>query len=141
LLDVAIDTGLLFEEITDLRPCHLNDRGSTPYLRVETVVVWPGEAASTTGDVVERKHYTKGVQDRKVDLGTRLRRAAQTHDTHRLGPQDLLFHAERLRAEHLTWRAARDTELAAAFEATWQARLAAGVLPSHVTSRRRLEGA
>ena len=30
-------------------------------------------------------------------------------EAHRLGPQDLLFHAERLRAEHLAWRGIRDT--------------------------------
>lgn len=30
-------------------------------------------------------------------------------EAHRLGPQELLFHAERLRAEHLVWRAAPDT--------------------------------
>ena len=126
LLDLAIDTGLRFGEITDLRPCHLIDRGTKPYIKVETVAVWPGEAASTTGDVVERKLYTKGVGDRKVDLSAHVYAALRKHlEAHRLGPQDLLFHAERLRAEHLAWRAARDTEQATAFEASWRARLAA----------------
>jgi len=110
LLDLTIDTGLRFGEITDLRPCHLIDRGTKPYIKVETVVVWPGEAASTNGDVVERKQYTKGVEDRKVDLSAHVYDALREHlAAHRLGPQDLLFHCERLRAEHLTWRAARDT--------------------------------
>ena len=43
LLDLTIDTGR-FGELTDLRPEHLVGRGAKPYLKVETVAVWPGES-------------------------------------------------------------------------------------------------
>ena len=126
LLDLAIDTGLRFGELTDLRPLHLVDRGSKPYLKIETVVVWPGEADSVSGDVVERKYYTKGVEDRRVDLSAPVHGRLRAHlDSLTLGPQELIFNADRIRAEHHAWRAVRDATARELFEATWQARLAA----------------
>lgn len=125
LVDVAIDTGLRFGELTDLRPCHLA-RAGKPYLRVQTVVTWPGEEFSTNGDVVERKDYTKGGEDRKVDLSEQVAAALHAHiATHRLGPDELIFNFDRLREEHARWRAQREGEKRAAFEAEWQAKLAA----------------
>lgn len=45
LLDVAIDTGLRWGELTDLRAGHVVSR--TPvYVKVETVVTWPGEQSA-----------------------------------------------------------------------------------------------
>jgi integrase len=131
LLDLAIDTGLRFGELTDLRPEHLVDRGSKPYLKVQTVAVWPGEAHSVNGDVVERKHYTKGVEDRRVDLSAAVYARLRAHvDRLELGPTDLLFHNGRLREEHHAWRQQLDDEKRLAFEASWQARLAAEPLSS-----------
>ncbi len=125
LIDVAIDTGLRFGELTDLRPCHLA-RAGKPYLRVQTVVTWPGEEFSTNGDVVERKHYTKGGEDRRVDLSEQVAVALQAHIAgHRLGPDELIFNFDRLRDEHASWRGQREAEKRLAFEAEWQARLAA----------------
>jgi integrase len=126
LVDLAIDTGLRFGEITDLRPEHLIDRGSKPYLKVQTVVVWPGEAYSVSGDVVERKHYTKGVEDRTVDLSAPVHARLREHiDRLGLARSELIFHAGRLREEHHAWRSLQDEAARAAFEASWQARLAA----------------
>lgn len=141
LLDVTIDTGLRFGELTDLRPEHLVDRGAKPYLKIETVAVWPGEKNSSNGDVVERKYYTKGSGDRKVDLSASVYAALRAHiDTHRLGPADLLFHADRLRAEHQCWRDARDAERRTAYEAQWQARLAAEPLSADRFVMTRADG-
>lgn len=130
LVDVAMDTGLRWGELTDLRAGHVVNR--TPvYLKVETVVTWPGEQFSASGDVVERKHYTKGAEDRRVDLSASVARRLLEHiATHRLPPADLLFHADRVRAEHAAWRARRDAEGTAAWEAEWQARLAAEPRPA-----------
>lgn len=125
LVDVAIDTGLRFGELTDLRPCHLA-RAGKPYLRIQTVVTWPGEEFSTNGDVVERKDYTKGGEDRKVDLSEQVAAALHAHVVrHQLGPDELIFNFDRLREEHGRWRAQREAEKRAAFEAEWQAKLAA----------------
>ena len=137
LVDVAIDTGLRFGELTDLRPCHLA-RAGKPYLRVQTVVTWPGEEFSSNGDVVERKDYTKGGEDRKVDLSEQVAAALHAHVTrHHLGPDELIFNFDRLREEHGRWRAQREAEQRAAFEAEWQAKLAAEPLSSqrYVTQR------
>ena len=130
LLDVAIDTGLRWGELTDLRAGHVVAR--TPvYVKVETVVTWPGEQFSASGDVVERKQYTKGAEDRRVDLSAAVARRLLEHiATHRLAPGDLLFHADRIRAEHAAWRARRDAEATAASEAEWQTRLAAQPRPA-----------
>jgi integrase len=125
LLDLAIDTGLRFGELTDLRPEHLIDRGSKPYLKVQTVAVWPGEAHSVSGDVVERKHYTKGVEDRRVDLSAAVYGRLRAHlDRLPISPTELIFHADRLREEHHAWRQEQDLAKRQAFEASWQARLA-----------------
>ena len=130
LLDVAIDTGLRWGELTDLRAGHVVAR--TPvYVKVETVVTWPGEQFSASGDVVERKHYTKGAEDRRVDLSAAVARRLLEHiATHRLAPGDLLFDADRVRAEHAAWRARRDAEATAPWEAEWQTRLAAEPRPA-----------
>jgi hypothetical protein len=65
LVDVAIDSGLRWGELTDLRAGQVVNR--TPvYVKVETVVTWPGEQFSTSGDVVERKHYTKGAEGQRT---------------------------------------------------------------------------
>jgi hypothetical protein len=129
LVDAAIDTGLRWGELTDLRAGHVVAR--TPvYVKVETVVTWPGEQFSASGDVVERKQYTKGAEDRRVDLSAAVARRLLEHiATHRLAPGDLLFHADRVRAEHAAWRARRDAEATAAWEAEWQTRLAAEPRP------------
>jgi integrase len=129
LIDVAIDTGLRWGELTDLRAGHVVNR--TPvYVKVETVVTWPGEQFSTSGDVVERKQYTKGAEDRRVDLGAAVALRLLEHiAAQRLAPDDLLFHANRIRAEHAAWRAGRDAEATAAWKAEWQTRLAAEPLP------------
>lgn len=130
LVDVAIDTGLRFGELTDLRPSHLAGTGRA-HLRVQTVVTWPGEEFSTNGDVAERKSYTKGAEDRKVDLSEPVAAALAAHiGRHRLGPDELVFNFDRLRAEHGKWREQRDAEQRAAFEAEWQARLAAEPISS-----------
>ena len=76
--------------------------------------------------MVERKYYSTGSGDRKVDLSAAVYTALRGHiDARRLGPQDLLFQADRLRAEYRCWRDARDAEQRTAYEAQWQARLAA----------------
>jgi integrase len=141
LLDLAIDTGLRFGEITDLRPEHLVDRGSKPYIKVQTVAVWPGEAHSVGGDVVERKHYTKGVEDRRVDLSAPLHGRLRAHnDRLGLAPSELIFHAGRLREEHHVWRSGRDEDKRRAFEASWQARLAAEPISTERYVRTRPDG-
>lgn len=125
LIDVAIDTGLRFGELTDLRPGHVVQR-LRPHLRVQTAVSWPGQDFSTNGDVVERKSYTKGAEDRKVDLSAHVSAALAAHiGRHRLAPEELIFNFDRLRDEHAAWRSQRDGEQRAAFEAEWQTRLAA----------------
>jgi integrase len=140
LVDVAIDTGLRFGELTDLRPCHLA-RAGKPYLRIQTVVTWPGEEFSTNGDVVERKDYTKGGEDRKVDLSEQVVAALLAHIAeHRLGPDELIFNFDRLREEHARWRAQREGEKRAAFEAEWQAKLAAEPLSDQRYVRQRPDG-
>ncbi len=141
LLDLAIDTGLRFGELTDLRPEHLVDRGTKPYLKVQTVVVWPGEAYSVSGDVVERKHYTKGVDDRRVDLSVPVHARLRGHiDRLGLSPTELIFHGGRLREEHHTWRSVQDDAARAAFEAGWQPRLAAEPLSPERYVRTRANG-
>lgn len=126
LIDLAIDTGLRFGELTDLRPEHLIDRGSKPYLKVQTVAVWPGQAHSVSGDVVERKHYTKGVEDRRVDLSEPVYQRLRAHiDALQIPPTDLIFHSGRLSEEHHAWRAGQDLDKRQAFEDEWQQRLAA----------------
>lgn len=125
LVDLAIDTGLRYGELTDLRAGHLVTR-PRPFLRIQTAVTWPGEEFSTSGDVVERKDYTKGAEDRKVDLSPQVAASLADHiRRNRVGPGELIFHFDRLRAEHLAWRAQRDDEKRIAFEAEWQNRLAA----------------
>ncbi|MDQ3611473.1 MAG: site-specific integrase [Actinomycetota bacterium] len=125
LIDVAIDTGLRFGELTDLRPSHL-DQHRKPFLRVQTVATWPGEEFSNNGDVVERKQYTKGAEDRNVDLSPQVAATLTSHLTrHCLGPDELIFNFDRLREEHARWRAQRAAEQRTVFEAEWQAKLAA----------------
>jgi integrase len=140
LVDVAIDTGLRVGELTDLRPCHLPRTGK-PYLRIQTVVTWPGEEFSTNGDVVERKDYTKGGEDRKVDLSEQVFAALHAHVArHQLGPDELIFNFDRLREEHARWRAQREAEKRAAFEAEWQAELAAEPISAQRYVTQRFDG-
>lgn len=125
-VDLAIDTGLRYGEQADLRRGHVVTRRGKTHLTVETVVVWPGESNSSNGDVVERKFYTKGVDDRRVSLSDSVAERLQAHiERHRLGPEDLLFHQDRLRQEHAAWRAARDEEKQVSWAMEWEARLAA----------------
>jgi integrase len=101
LVDVTLDTGLRFGEITGLRPRDLIDAdGRDPqHLWVRQEAVWPGRAYSPTGEPWYLKG-PKGRRWRKVavspDVFTRLLGYVERYE---LTPDALVFDCGRIRAE------------------------------------------
>jgi integrase len=90
LLEIAIETGLRWGELTELRP---KDIGlGTRTVTVSRVVIEVASKFHPTGGRFLVKHYPKDEEHRQLRLSHQLARKIQAHiERHGLGDDDLLF--------------------------------------------------
>jgi integrase len=90
LVETAIETGLRWGELSELRPADLDY--STGMLTVSRVVIQLHAASDSQGPRFEVKHYPKDKEWRRVKLAAHLVTKIRDHVlAGELGPNDLLF--------------------------------------------------
>ena len=108
LVDLTLQAGLRFGETTALRPVDVVAATATDaaHVWIRRSVTWPGRAYSTTGGTWEVKE-PKGRRYRKIAISPDLYAAVAGYiDRWSIEPEALVFDAARLRAEHVSRRAA-----------------------------------
>jgi integrase len=99
VVEVAIETGLRWGELSELRVRDLRMHGEQPYLEVCRSVTDAGAELSGGGRFIVRD-MTKGGTHRNVSLRPRAAEALDKHiANHGIGPDELLFSFSMLQAE------------------------------------------